>query len=109
MRISVVGAVLSLLITVDYIMRYEFWVGARYDGLGSRRRKVDQGDRFVAFNAISSMVVIDLGVDALIVVLSVVNGFQTQLRDKMIIVLPHVELFSRNNAQHKALSRWPEV
>ncbi|HLS17754.1 MAG TPA: lipoprotein-releasing ABC transporter permease subunit [Paenalcaligenes sp.] len=90
-------------------MRYEFWVGARYAGLGSRRRKVDKGDRFVSFIASSSMVGIALGVAALIVVLSVVNGFQTQVRDKMLSVLPHVELFLRDNAQHQALSRWPEV
>src|SRR5690625_6433055 len=90
-------------------MRYEFWVGVRYAGLGRKRHKAGQADRFVSFIASSSMIGIALGVAALIVVLSVVNGFQTQVRDKMLSVLPHVELFLRDNAQHQALSRWPEV
>ncbi len=90
-------------------MRYEFWVGVRYAGLGRMRRKAGSGDRFVSFIASSSMVGIALGVAALIVVLSVVNGFQTQVRDKMLSVLPHIELFLRNNAQHQALEHWPMI
>src|SRR5690625_4270441 len=90
-------------------MRYEFWVGARYAGFGWGARKAKKGDRFVSFIASSSMIGIALGVAALIVVLSVVNGFQTQVRDRMLSVLPHIELFLRDNAQHQALSRWPEV
>jgi len=90
-------------------MRYEFWVGVRYAGLGRKRHKAGQADRFVSFIASSSMIGIALGVAALIVVLSVVNGFQTQVRDKMLSVLPHVELFLRDNAQHQVLQHWPDI
>lgn len=90
-------------------MRYEFWVGARYAGFGWGARKAKKGDRFVSFIASSSMIGIALGVAALIVVLSVVNGFQTQVRDRMLSVLPHIELFLHDNANHQALPQWPDI
>ena|SRR5690625_443144 len=93
-------------------MRYEFWVGARYAGLSRGARKAKQGDRFVSFIAGSSMIGIALGVAALIVVLSVVNGFQTQVRDRMLSVLPHIELFLQPQAKQAAQERlmnWPEI
>src|SRR5690625_7624809 len=74
-------------------MRYEFWVGARYAGLGWGARRAKQGDRFVSFIAGSSMVGIALGVAALIVVLSVVNGFQPQGRVRRLSVLRHRGVF----------------
>lgn len=91
------------------MMGYEFWIGVRYAGLGKGFRKAKNSDRFVSFIAGSSMIGIALGVAALIVVLSVVNGFQTQVRDRMLSVLPHIELFLHNNAQHQALAHWPEI
>jgi lipoprotein-releasing system permease protein len=51
---------------------------------------------------------IALGVAALIVVLSVMNGFQTQVRDKMLSVLPHVELFMPRMQSEQA-SQWREI
>ena len=74
-------------------MSYEFWVGARYAGLAGSKRKGARRDRFVSFIAASSMAGIALGVAALIIVFSVMNGFQTQVRDRMLSVLPHIELF----------------
>jgi len=54
-------------------MRYEFLVGLRY----TRSRKRAQGrNRFISFISLVSMLGIALGVAALIVVLSVMNGFQ---------------------------------
>src|SRR5690625_4187487 len=87
-------------------MRYEFWVGARYAGFGWGARKAKKGDRFVSFIASSSMIGIALGVAALIIVLSVMNGFQTEVRDRMLSVLPHIELFSHDG---KALDQWQEL
>lgn len=37
---------------------------------------------------------IALGVMALIIVLSVMNGFQTQVRDRMLSVIPHIQISS---------------
>ena len=44
------------------------------------------------------MIGIALGVMALIVVLSVMNGFVSQVRDRMLSVVSHVEVFAQNGA-----------
>ncbi|MGE4592224.1 lipoprotein-releasing ABC transporter permease subunit [Alcaligenes sp.] len=88
-------------------MGYEFWIGARYAGLAKgRKRRGGRKDRFVSFIAGSSMAGIALGVAALIVVLSVMNGFQTQVRDRMLSVLPHIELIVRNADHQQVLNEW---
>ncbi len=71
-----------------------FEIGLRY----VRARKKNLGDKkdgFLSFIATLSMVGIALGVAALIVVLSVMNGFQKEVRDKMLSVLSHVEIRSQ--------------
>ena len=77
---------------------FEWQVGLRYTRAGKRRGEVDTGDKtgdgFVSFIAAISMVGIALGVAALIVVLSVMNGFQKEVRDRMLSVLAHVEVFN---------------
>ena len=90
-------------------MSYELWIGARYAGLARSKRKVGRGDRFVSFIAASSMAGIALGVAALIVVLSVMNGFQTQVRDRMLSVLPHIELYVPRMAAEEVLSQWQGI
>jgi len=88
-------------------MAYEFWIGLRYAGFsrGGGRRK-GRRDRFISFIAGSSMAGIALGVAALIIVLSVMNGFQTQVRDRMLSVLPHVELSLPGAAPDEVLQDW---
>lgn len=90
-------------------MSYEFWIGARYAGLARTRRRGRSGDRFVSFIAASSMAGIALGVAALIIVLSVMNGFQVQVRDRMLSVLPHVELFVPGAPHSDVLAGWQEL
>lgn len=87
-------------------MPYEFWIGARYAGLAPSRRRGRSGDRFVSFIAASSMAGIALGVAALIIVLSVMNGFQVQVRDRMLSVLPHIELYAPGIPHHEMLASW---
>ncbi|CAM5214025.1 Lipoprotein-releasing system permease protein OS=Castellaniella defragrans OX=75697 GN=HNR28_000278 PE=3 SV=1 [Castellaniella defragrans] len=87
-------------------MAYEWWIGARYAGLAHVGRGGRRGDRFVSFVAASSMAGIALGVAALIIVLSVMNGFQTQVRDRMLSVLPHIELFIPGIDHLEVLSHW---
>lgn len=67
---------------------FEWAVGLRYtfSMRGSRR------DGFVSFISGMSVLSIAVGVMALIVVLSVMNGFQKEVRDKMLSVLPHAEI-----------------
>lgn len=72
---------------------YELRIGLRY----TRVSKNSTGNGFISFIALLSMIGIALGVAALIVVLSVMNGFQRDVRDKMLSVLAHVEIFSPSN------------
>jgi len=90
-------------------MAYEWWIGARYAGLARVGRGGRRGDRFVSFVAASSMAGIGLGVAALIVVLSVMNGFQTQVRDRMLSVLPHIELYVPGSDHQQVLDHWQDL
>jgi len=65
--------------------RYELFVGLRY--AWAKRR-----NHFISFISITSMLGIALGVAALIVVLSVVNGFQKELRSRILGVASHVQI-----------------
>jgi lipoprotein-releasing system permease protein len=69
---------------------YEWQIGLRYTRAGKRTT----GNGFISFIAVVSMAGIALGVAALIVVLSVMNGFKAEVRDRMLSVLAHIEIFS---------------
>jgi lipoprotein-releasing system permease protein len=88
---------------------FEGWVGARYAGLTRRGSRTAGQDRFVSFVAAMSMAGIALGVAALIVVLSVMNGFQRDVRDRMLSVLPHIELFAPGQMPEAVLARFDEL
>ncbi len=74
---------------------YEYWIGWRY--VRARRRAAGR-NRFVSFFSGLSAAGIALGVAALIIVMSVMNGFQLKVRDAMLSVIPHVQVFSRGGA-----------
>src|SRR6187431_3426104 len=67
---------------------YELAVGLRY----TRARKGSGRNAFISFIAMISMAGIALGVAALIVVLSVMNGFQQELRNRILSVASHIEI-----------------
>ncbi len=67
---------------------YELAVGLRY----TRARRGSGRNRFISFIALTSMAGIALGVAALIVVLSVMNGFQEELRTRILAVASHIEI-----------------
>ncbi len=67
---------------------YEFAVGLRY----TRARRGSGRNTFISFIALTSMAGIALGVAALIVVLSVMNGFQEELRNRILAVASHIEI-----------------
>ncbi|HQW20412.1 MAG TPA: lipoprotein-releasing ABC transporter permease subunit [Rhodocyclaceae bacterium] len=72
-------------------MKYEFWIGLRYTR--SKKRGGDAGgNRFVSFISLISTMGIALGVAALIVVLSVMNGFQKELRERILGVAAHIQI-----------------
>ena len=68
---------------------YEWLVGLRYTRAGRRSGR----NSFISFISLISMAGIGLGVAALIIVLSVMNGFQKEVTDRMLSVLAHIEVF----------------
>jgi lipoprotein-releasing system permease protein len=71
-----------------HTLPYEWLVGLRYTRAGKRSGR----NRFISFISLISVAGISLGVAALIVVLSVMNGFQKEVRDRMLSGLAHVEI-----------------
>jgi lipoprotein-releasing system permease protein len=69
---------------------YELQIGWRYTRAGRAGRR----NGFISFISGVSMLGIALGVAALIIVLSVMNGFQKEVRDRMLSVISHVELYA---------------
>jgi lipoprotein-releasing system permease protein len=69
---------------------YELLLGWRYTRAGRATRR----NGFISFISGVSMLGIALGVAALIIVLSVMNGFQKEVRDRMLGVVSHIEIFS---------------
>ena len=67
---------------------FEIAVGLRY----TRARRGSGRNSFISFIALTSMAGIALGVAALIVVLSVMNGFQDELRTRILSVASHIEI-----------------
>ncbi len=66
---------------------YELFVGLRY----LKSKKV-QG--FISFNTILSVLIVFLGVFILIIVISVMNGFQAQIKDKILDVDAHITVMN---------------
>ncbi len=68
---------------------FEYLIGLRYTRTGRRSGR----NGFISFISLISMAGIALGVGALIVVLSIMNGFQKDVTDRMLSVLAHIEIF----------------
>jgi lipoprotein releasing system, transmembrane protein, lolC/E family len=67
------------------MLSLETWIGLRY--LRAKKRS-----GFMSFIGAISIIGIAIGVTALIVVLSVVNGFQKDVRSQLFSVAPHAEI-----------------
>jgi lipoprotein-releasing system permease protein len=67
------------------VQPYELFIGLRYTR--AKRR-----NHFISFISLISMLGMALGVMALIVVLSVMNGFQKEIRARMLGASPHLEV-----------------
>ncbi len=77
---------------------YELFIGLRY----TRSR---QRNRFISFISMVSVIGIALGITVLITVLSVMNGFQHEIRTRILGVASHVQITGPDNA----LSDWRRV
>ena len=79
-------------------MQYELLVGLRYT-------RAERRNHFISFISLTSMLGIALGVAALIVVLSVMNGFQKEVRARILGVVSHVQITGADNR----LADWQAV
>ncbi len=80
-------------------MPFEWLIGWRYTRAGRAGRR----NAFISFISAASMLGIALGVAALIIVLSVMNGFQKEVRDRMLAAIPHVQL---SDLQDRPVTDW---
>ena len=78
--------------------KFEWMVGRRY-------LRAKQKNNFVSFISLVSIVGIALGVAALITVLSVMNGFQSEIRQKIIGVTAHMQLMDASGQ----LRNWQSI
>ncbi len=88
----------SQLFQFSKTLPYELFVGLRYT-------RAKRKNHFISFISLTSMVGIALGVAAIIIVLSVMNGFQSELRNSILGVASHIEVTEHNNQ----LSDWKDV
>ena len=75
---------------------YEFWIGRRYV-----RSRSSNG--FISLISAISMLGIAIAVAVLIVVLSVVNGFERELKDRLLAMSAHATIENANGG----LTEWP--
>ncbi len=69
-------------------MMLSAFIGLRYSGFGFSGSA--SGNRFLSFISLASLIGMVLGVIALIVVVSVMNGFDAELKRRILGVVPHV-------------------
>ncbi len=85
-------------ISLMQFIPYELLIGWRYT-------RAKRKNHFISFISLTSMIGIALGVAALIIVLSVMNGFQKELRSRILGVASHLEITGANNQ----MSDWQYV
>ncbi len=73
--------------------------------LGFRYTRAKRRNQFISFITLSSFIGIAIGVWALITVLSVMNGFQAEIRDRILGMASHATISSLNGK----LRDWPAV
>jgi lipoprotein-releasing system permease protein len=83
---------------IAHLFVFELFVGMRYT-------RAKRKNHFISFISLTSMIGIALGVAALIIVLSVMNGFQKDLRTRILGVASHLEITGSNNT----LTDWPNI
>ncbi|WBF65824.1 MAG: ABC transporter permease [Candidatus Kinetoplastibacterium crithidii] len=71
------------------MMPYEVWLAIKYSGLLNFKNKKN---KIISFITTTSILGIAIGVAALIVILSVMNGFQKEVRNRMLDIIPHMEI-----------------
>jgi len=61
--------------------------------IGARYTRAKRRNHFISFISLTSMIGLALGVLAMIVVLSVMNGFQKEMSSRILGMVPHAMLY----------------
>ncbi|MBN2040705.1 MAG: ABC transporter permease [Spirochaetes bacterium] len=78
---------------------FELFIGLRY-----LKAKKSQG--IISFNTVLSIVIVCLGVFIIIIVISVMNGFQSQIKDKILDVNSHITLTHYSIFKNKKIKNY---
>ncbi len=81
---------------------YELFIGFRY-----LKAKKSQG--IISFNTILSITIVSLGVFILIIVISVMNGFQSEIKDKILDVDSHISLIQYSINRNKQIKNYQKL
>ncbi len=73
--------------------------------IGVRFLMAKSSNRFISFISMTAMFGIAIGITVLLVIMSAMNGFEQQLRDKLLSVVPHGEIV----AVQEPISNWESV
>jgi lipoprotein-releasing system permease protein len=93
--------IMALVWQTRAMLPYELMVGLRYTRAGRKG--------FISFISGLATAGIALGVAALIIVLSVMNGFQKEVRDRMLGVLSHIEVIAPGQGLDALLPLVPTI
>ncbi|MBL79990.1 MAG: lipoprotein-releasing system transmembrane subunit LolC [Nitrosomonadaceae bacterium] len=77
---------------------YELFIGLRYT-------RAERRNHYISFISLISLLGITLGMTALITVMSVMNGFQEEIRTRILGVASHIEISGMN----EKLANWQEI
>jgi lipoprotein-releasing system permease protein len=78
---------------------YELFIGFRY-----LKAKKSQG--IISFNTVLSIMIVFIGVFILIIVISVMNGFQSAIKDKILDVNSHIEVLNYPVSRDKLIKNY---
>ncbi len=73
--------------------------------IGLRYTRAKRNNSFISFISLTSMLGMALGITALITVMSVMNGFQSEVRDRILSLTPHITVTSWDGR----LLDWPNT
>jgi lipoprotein-releasing system permease protein len=79
-----------------------FYIGKRYASIGSR-------NQLIGFISLLSVLGLSLGVAILVTVLSVINGFDRELQNRILAMVPHITMYSPRSNALLPVAQWQET
>ena len=77
--------------------------------IGLRYTRAKRKNHFISFISMASMAGIALGIAALITVMSVMNGFQKEVRARILGVSSHIQVMGLDSGPARGLEGWRQV